>query len=156
MSMLNPPNPLVTIPLQSLVRDLLGAAHYTSISKVVADMLYIHTKNKHTCHIQFPSDSDVDMWDKPITSPILWDMSAWLSSSEKHLKAKRDSQARRDARFILDANILLLARAICRFTNIDFEICKLIARKWITTNDPRIQVVGLKRPLYTTVQELPS
>jgi len=156
MLMQNPPNPLVTVPLQALVKDLLGAAHYTSVSKVVADMLFIHTKNKHTCHIQFPSDSDVDMWDKPITAPILWNIGAWQASSEKHLRAKRRSQLEREARFILDANILLLGKAICRFTNIDFEICKLMARKWINTNDPRIKVVGLKRPLYTNVNELPS
>lgn len=154
--MQNPPSPLVTLPLQILVKDLLGAAHYVSVSKITAEMLFIHTKNKHTCHIQFPSDSDVDMWDKPLTSPMLWEIGAWQASSEKHLTAKRKSQLAREARFILEANILLLGRAICRFTNIDFEICKLMARKWIVTNDPRIQVVGLKRPLYTNVNELPS
>lgn len=152
--MQKPINPLVTLPLQTLVRDLLGAAHYVTISKDTAEVILLHTKNRHTCHVQFTSDMDVDLYGRFIKEPVLWEFNAWATSSERVLKGRLRSQMERDKRNILEANILLVAKKLCRFSAIDFEVCKLIARKWLINNDPRIQAIGCNK-IYTTIEELP-
>lgn len=147
-------NPLVTLPLQTLVRDLLGAAHYVTISKETAEILLLHTRNQHTCHVQFTSELDVDLYGRFIDEPVLWEFGAWANSSERVLKGRLRSQKQRDERNIFDANILMLAKHICKMTSIDYEICKLTARKWLNEKSPNIQAVGCKK-IYTTVEELP-
>lgn len=147
-------NPLVTLHLHTLVSDLLGASHYVTISKETAEVILLHTRNRHTCHVQFTSDMDVDLYGRFIKEPVLWDFNAWVNSSERVLKARIRSQKERDARNILEANILLVAKKLCRFSNIDYEACKLVSRKWLINNDPRIKAIGCDK-IYTTIEELP-
>ena len=145
---------LATFRLVSIVDDLLDGQHYRPISMSTAEVLLLHTRNSVLCHVQFPSDMDVDLYGRFIDKPVLWELNAWRTSSERVLKARLYSQKQRETRHILDANILLVARRICRMTSINFDPCKLIARRWILDNDPRIGAVGVTK-LYTTIDELP-
>lgn len=147
--------PLVSLPLDILVKDLLGEAHYVSISRLTAEILYGHCKNRHTCHIQFPGEEDVDVMGRVINEPILWSMSAWQSAVERRLKAKLRSDRERDERFIFEANIKLVGKALARFSGLEFEIARLTARRWLVDKDhAKIRAIGVVK-LYTTIQELP-
>lgn len=148
-------NPLVTLHLQPLVKSLLGVAHYVTIEKEVAEILLLHTRNEHTCHIQFTSDIDVDLYGRFIDEPVLWEFGAWVASSERVLRGRIRSQKQREERFVLEANIIRVAKHICRMTSVDYEFCKLQARKWLLENSPKIKAVGCNK-LYTNVNEIPS
>jgi hypothetical protein len=154
MSTTKPTNPLVTLHLQTLVKDILGGHHYVTVSEETATVILAHTNNAHTCHVQFTSDLDVDLYGRFIKEPVLWEYGAWVNSSERVLKARLWSQRNREKRHILEANILVVAKQLCRFSAIEFEACKLVARKWLLNNDPRIYAIGVKR-IYNTIEELP-
>lgn len=116
----------------------------------------MHTGNKHTCHIQMPSDSDVDILGRFIDKPMLWDWAAWKSSSEKYLLEKIRSQQRRDIKFVYEGNVKLIARAILRMAYITPDAAIMLGHKFMKSQDwVRIKAVGVKR-LYENVKELPD
>jgi hypothetical protein len=148
-------NPNITLPLQTLVHHILRGEHYVPISSDVAEIILHHTNNKHTCHVQFPSDEDVDILGNFIETPMLWEYGAWCRSSEKWLKMRVRSQKERDERFILEANITQVARCILRQAYVTPDAARMIARSMITKKDyARIKLVGCKK-LFTTIEELP-
>lgn len=141
-------------PIEPIVRDLLGEAHYVSISQVTAEIIYIHCRNKWLCHVQFVTDDDATILGEPLKTPRLWSLQGWQMSVEKYLRDKARSARLRDERNIFDANIILVARAIYKVSGLPFDICKLQARRWLNENNPKIYAVGVKK-IYTTIQELP-
>lgn len=147
--------PNVSLPLDVLVNTILRDEHYVPVPDTVAEILFHHTKNNHTCYIQFPGDQDVDILGRFLTHPLLWSISAWRNSSERAMRARLRSQHEREQRFIFDANIKLVAKKMCTATGINFEICKLEARRWLLRKDSRVHAVGVVK-LYTTIEELPS
>lgn len=145
----------ITLPLNVLVEHLLHGEHYVPISMDVAEVIHHHTKNQHSCYIQFPSDDDIDIVGKYIDTPILWECGAWRTSSERWMKSKMRSQKERDERFILEANIVQVARCILRQAYVTPDAARMIARSMISKKDyARIKLVGCKK-LYTTIEELP-
>lgn len=151
----DPENPLATFFLRPLVRDLLRGEYYIPISEDTAEIILMHYKNQRVCHVQYPSDQDVDILGKPIDTPILWEIGAWQTSSEKWLKGKIRSEKEREERFILDANINLVARCILKMAYINPDAARVIARKCILNKDfVRIKAFGCAR-LYKTIKELP-
>lgn len=147
--------PLVSLPLDVLVHDLLGEAHYVSVSKLTAEIIFGHCKNKHTCYVQFPGDNDVDVLGRFISEPLLWSMSAWKSSVERAAKQRLRSEYDREQRFIFEANVKLVAKRLATFSGLEFEIAKLMAWRWLKDGQhDKIKAVGVVK-LYTTIKELP-
>lgn len=146
---------LVSLPLQILVKDLLGSNHYVPISKITAEMILYKTKNQKVCHIQYPSSQDVDIVGRILTTPLLWDLTAWRNSSERRAKAQIRSQQQRDEKFVYDGNIRLIKNNIIRNFELKEEIANVLARIAIDKKDyNRIKAYGVKK-LYTHVKELP-
>lgn len=155
---MNPPdnlNPPVTLYLQTLCHDLLGEAHYVSISNETAAMILLATQNQHTVFVQLPSDKEnVDILGKPLTSPRLWKMDAWRMASERHMRQKILAKQRMDAKNIYDANVRIVARIVQRFTGLDHDPCIVIAHTCLKNNDvARMQAMGVTK-LITSVDEL--
>lgn len=151
-----PPSPNVSLPFDILIRDLLGHNHYVPISQLTAEVILMHTGNRHSCHIQFPSDNDVDVTGRFIDHPLLWDLNAWNTSVERYRKQKLRAQQEREARFVLEGNTRLIARALMRFANIESDPARCLAHQFLTKKDyARIKAVGVKR-LYENVNELPN
>lgn len=149
-------NPLVTLYFQTLVRDLLGNCHYVSVSPDTAKMLWHACKNEHTVHIQFPSDeANVDILGRPITSPLLWAIDAWRSSSERHLRAKLRAKREKEALDVFRANQKMVAKAIVRYIDVHYDAAIVMAHSLLRNNEhTKIQQIGVKK-LYTSVKEIP-
>ncbi len=155
MSKPDPSNPLASFYLKTIVKDLLHGEHYTPISDETAEVILHHCKNRNLCHVQFPSDEDVDIIGVPISTPVLWEIGAWCRSSEKWLKVRNRSQKDREERFVLDANINMVSRKILKFAYVNPDAARIIARQWINNKQRgKLKMVGVEK-LYTTVEELP-
>ncbi len=147
--------PNVSLPLDILIHDLLGHNHYVPVSPITAEVILMHTGNKHSCHIQLPSDNDVDILGRFIDSPLLWDWNAWNVSVERYHKNKIRAQQEREARFVFEANICLVAKKILIMAFVKEDAARMLAHKWLSKKDyARIKAVGVKR-LYEHVKELP-
>lgn len=145
---------LVTFPLHNIIHDLLHGEHYVSISEEVADCITMVTSNKHTAHIQYPSDDDCDILGQLITTPILWEIGAWQTSSEKWQRAKSLSQKRIDERNILEANIQRISKAILRTAYVGTDAARTLARIMLDRKDySRIESLGVSK-LITKTEEL--
>jgi len=151
---------LVTFPLASIVSDLLrknegqDPQHFVTVCEITAECLYTVCKNEHTCHVQMPSDDDVDILGKPITSPVLWEIGAWLNSSERWQRQKLMSQKRIDIHNIYNANINRISRCILRMSPINPDAARMLAHRWMERGDMvRIQMVGVNK-LFEKVEEI--
>lgn len=151
-----PPSQNVSLPLNTLIHDLLGNNHYVSISQLTAEVILMHTGNKHSCHIQMPSDSDVDVLGRFIDSPLLWETNAWNRSVERYHKEKIRAQTEREARFVFEGNVKLIARAILRMAYVHPDAARMLGHQMLSKKDfARIKAVGVKQ-LYENVKELPD
>lgn len=155
-------NPNISLPLATLVKELLGkhivhyrdGKHCISVSQETAFAIFMACGNAHTCHVQFPSDKfNVDMFGAPIESPLVWDLNAWRTSSERHLRAKLKAKAEKEAMDIFEANRKIVARAILKMTGLNPDQANIIAHRWLKDNSPRIEAIGVTK-LITKVEEL--
>ena len=123
---------------------------------LTAEVILMHTGNKHSCHIQLPSDNDVDVLGRFIDVPMLWDTNAWHTSVEKYNKEKIRAQNRREAQFVYEGNVKLIARNILKMAFVHPDAATMIARSMLDKKDlVRMKAVGVKR-LYEKVNELPD
>jgi len=152
---MNPPDKcLVTFRLSSIVSDLLRGSDYVVVSKETAELVLIACKNQHTCHVQLPSDENLDIFNKPITESRLWSFACWQASTERWLRQKKRSDDERDARNIFDANVRLVARAILRISPINPDAATCLARMSLLSYPSSIPAMGITK-LITTVEEIP-
>lgn len=156
-------DPLITLPLSVLVKELLGPhiIHYTdhkhclSVEMETALAIFQATTNTHTCHVQFPADKyNVDMFGAPIKEPLVWDIRAWRLSSERHMRAKIRAKAEKDALDIQRANINRVKKAILKMSGLEPDQAAILAHKWVVNgNVERISMVGVTK-LITSIEEL--
>lgn len=150
---MQPKEQLGTFVLKDLINDILHTHYYRPISQKTAEIIFLLTHNKHTCYIQFPGDESIT--GEPLQHYVIWDIEQWHKSAEKYRNDKIKAQERREKKFIYDANIKRIAKAIVKFSALDYEIAQITARRMLDDNDlPRIKSIGVKQ-LYTNVKELP-
>lgn len=109
----------ITIPLTELVDAYLGVVWLNGeyqrmwnsrpIPPDIASIILLLTKNKTHCYIQ-----EADEMSPHLKGPLLWDLSAWQVECDRWSKAKVASDRRRIERFIFQANIKLIFRAIAQ------------------------------------------
>jgi hypothetical protein len=156
-------NPLISLPLATLVKELLGkhiihfrdGKHCISVSQETAFCIFMACSNEHTCHVQFPADRfNVDMFGEPIAAPLVWDLNAWRASSERHLRAKMKAKAEKEERDIFEANRKIVARAILKISGLNMDQASVMAHRWLKDkNMTRIEMIGVTK-LITKVEEL--
>lgn len=111
----------ITIPLTELVDAYLGVVWLNGeyqrmwnsrpIPSDIASIILLLTKNKTHCYIQ-----EADEMSPHLKGPLLWDLSAWQVECDRWSKAKVASDKRRIERFIFEANIKIVSKAICSIT----------------------------------------
>lgn len=156
-------NPDVTLPLATLVKELLGphiihyadGKHCISVSMDTACEIFKACGNTHTCHVQFPADRfNVDMFGKPIETPLVWDIGAWRTSTERHKRAKLRAKAEKEELDMHRANVRIVQRAILRISGLEPDQALMMAHRWVSDkNTKRIEAVGVTR-LVTRIEEL--
>jgi len=146
--------PTGTFLLEPLIKDLLRGDHYVAVSEDTAFVIQTVTDSKQFCHLQFPTDNDVDILGRPIESPILWEIGAWSTSSEKWQRQKLLSQRRIDEYNIFNANVHRIARAILKIAYVNPDAARVLAHGMLMRHEEeRIKSMGVNK-LIETVEEL--
>jgi hypothetical protein len=90
--------------------------HSREIDKEQADIIFALTQNKHTCYIEFN-----DEFSKHLVNPILWDFNEWHKQSDRHTREQAYSHKQRIERFLLEANMRTVTKALCLLTGCEPE-----------------------------------
>jgi len=146
MKTIPPHRQLVSFPLEEIVDALLGGLDFVEIPQAVAEQLLIVSKNKHVCHVQMPSDENLDIFSSPILVPRLWSLKHWQFSAEKWLRARSLSDKNREARFVYDANVKIISKAILRLAYVTPDAATVLARMMLDKHDyNKIKALGVKK-----------
>lgn len=151
----------ITLPLTSFIESHLGIRlneagereqswHYRTIKKELAEIILVLTKNESHCYIEFPSINSPHL-----TEPMLWELSAWNIHHDKWTREKIRSDRERVARFILETNVKIVARAFMELTCVDdLDKAKAHAFSLITSKKfGNIRALGVHK-LITKEEEL--
>ena len=135
-----PPTGQLLITVAAFVRNHLGDNHWRHIDPDIAKAIYACTKNAHTCAIQFENEEGF-----PLPTPLLWQHSAWIASTERWRIAKERDQREKIARWIKQENVARVKRAILKLALIKEDQAQSIAYKWIHQNKTdRIEQLCIK------------
>lgn len=140
----------VLTELADLVANILGDAHYKSITRKMALAIYSTTENRHTCFIQFYSHEGEEF-----EYPVLWYYGQWVESLDRWKVQKAYSQKLQDEAWILTANIELVKKELLRRWLLGDTWANILATKWIRHLDEcQWKVDGLGVKLKTKVEEI--
>jgi len=147
---------LVTLPLDSLINDLLADYDCRTISPEVAEILHLVANGSSNYHIQFPGDDEVDINGTPIESPQLWSLRHWNNTSERHQKIKLRGQREREIWLVKEANVKVIAKFLVKLGGLNPEAAQCIARMKLDKDEKDwVKAVIGSRQLYTTSKEIP-
>jgi hypothetical protein len=80
----------------------------------------------------------VDRDDEELDHPVLWQLHAWRISTESWQVAKARADKRRVERWLFQANVEIIQRAILRVWLITPDQANVLAHKWLTRNDEKM------------------
>lgn len=147
---------LVTLPLNTLVDDLLQGFDYRTISKEIAEILSLVQDGQAQYHIQFPGENEVDISGNPIEEPRLWSLTHWRTNSERWQRARLRTEKERALYLVKEANIALLTKPLVKMFCVNPEAAKVIARIMLDKNqEDKIRYFLGDRKLYTNIKEIP-
>ena len=112
----------ITLPLDEYLRDKLGDNHCVSIRSSTATIIEAKLKGNLTYKIQFP-----DRYSPDLEQPLLWRYSAWSESVELWERQRKRAHDDRVTRYLLDANIKIVARRLSDLYNMGTESATMIA-----------------------------
>lgn len=100
---------MITLPLKKFVHYVLGQGywHDKPIDEDIAAVIEAKTGNQIICYIQHADELSPNL-----DSPILWNLEAWKTNTERWLRAKRWSDSERAKRNIFEANMKIVTRAV--------------------------------------------
>lgn len=150
----------ITLPISTLVDLALGIRkknghteqmwNSIEIPPLLAEIIEAKTGNKNNCYIQHADEMSPHLdW------PLLWELSAWHIEYDSWMRQKIHSDKERVKRFIFEANVKIIARAIMELLGSDnFESCKLTAFSLLKNNKMgNIRAIGVTK-LITREEEL--
>jgi hypothetical protein len=141
--MSNNPNQSITIPIDDLLSLALG--HELSgccpIPLQTAIILHELTKNGTLYRVQF------DEFDgSPLLFPKLWSYNEWHYSRENYDKNKVWQHKLRVERWILEANVRMIGKALSRFCNLDTEVAEASALSLLRQkNMNKLRAIGVTK-----------
>ena len=139
----------ITLPLNRYLQQVLREDHHVTIDKETADILYYLTKGDCSVHIQYH-----DEFERQLEHPRLWQYKHWKADSDYQATIKERSRREREARFILDENVLRLTKAIMRVTGVDAEMARSLAyRKLKQENCSQVVKEFYKVNLITKIED---
>lgn len=107
-------DPLITIRLSVLAGFILRDDSDRQIDNNTALIIEAKCKNKGTYHIQWP-----DKYNPDLTKPKLWLYPYWKNDIDRWEAQKKRSDEQRDARFVQEANVRLVAQYVKRYFMMD-------------------------------------
>jgi len=148
---------LVTLPLDSLITDLLNDSDCRNISPEIAEILNLVADNKGNYHVQFPGEDEVGIDGNPINSPKLWSLRHWKNTSERHQKIKLRGERDRELWLVKEANIKLISKHLIKLAALNPEASQCLCRQMLDKGEfGKIQcIIGPTRRLYTSSKEMP-
>ena len=99
----------ITLPLYDFVSVLLRDNESFHVSHKLGLVLDALSKDKCLVHVQW-----ISFEGKNLQLPLVWRYKQWTESSTKYIIAKKKSDEERIAKFIFDANIKKVSRALMR------------------------------------------
>jgi hypothetical protein len=123
------PTPVFSQPLNEYVNELLGDSHYRKIEQKTARLIIALPRWNEYCHVQF-----VDRDDEQLRYPVLWNLHAWRCDTESWRIAKTRADKRRIDKFLFDANVEIIKRAILKSFLVTPDQASVLAHKWLRDN----------------------
>ena len=99
----------ITLPLNDFISILLREDESFSVSNKLGLAIDALSKDQLLVHVQW-----VSFEGKALSSPLVWRYKEWVASSQKDAIAKKRSADERLAKFIFDANMRKVSRALMR------------------------------------------
>ena len=112
-------------------------------------ILHTLTKGDTILRVQF------EEWDgTPLTLPVLWSYPEWYESRTNYKRLKDKSEKERVAKWIFEANVKIIARAIMEQEVLSPDQARAVAYIWLKGGKMgKIRAVGVKK-LITKEEEL--
>lgn len=127
---------LVSVPLELQIKELLGGFDFVEISDDMAEILLLHTKDQTMFHVQMPEDGySLDVNGNPILKPRLWSLLHWNNSVERWKRRQEVSRIEREARFIEEANVKRVSKAILKMFSLNPDAATCIALTIVRNKD---------------------
>lgn len=144
---------LITLPIKEFLHLCLGRGYWSDrpIPKQTAELIRAITKNSPESgyYIQFTSRDGV-----VLSEPILWQYSFWVVDNEKTMQMRAFSERQRQDRYVFEANVKLVSRALTRELLLEGDLCQVTAFQYVKKNmKAQMKAVGINK-LYTDVKEL--
>lgn len=141
----------LSIELDLLIDEVLGDRHYCCISERLAIGLIKLTNNHPDRGIFVLMKDELS---PELKYPILWRYSAWVNESARRKRAIERAQREQDERWVRDANISNLMRAILRKFPVSESQASMIAtRLWREQQLEIASACGLTR-IITNVKDI--
>lgn len=138
------------IPLDEYLQSHLRSDQKRPITVKRAEILEILLDGLQIAHVQW-EDSE---FGTPLQQPILWWWKDWVSDVERVSNLHKRSERERAERFILEANVKLVAEHIEAEAFLSEEQARQLAFKWIKNKQlARIRAVGVEK-LIERIEEL--
>lgn len=143
-------NKSFNIPLEEYLQSHLGQSQNRPVSIKRAEILEILLDGLQIAHVQW-EDSE---FGTALPQPILWWWKDWVSDVERVSNLRKRSERERAERFILEANVKLVAEHIEAEAMLSEEQARQLAFKWIKNKQfARIKAVGVEK-LIERIEEL--
>ena len=146
--MASPPKETITINLLDYLDDFLGENHSRPVRKYIAEILEVKLKDKLIIYVQRSDENG-----RELSQPILWQYKYWAESQDRERRAKIRSENERIARFLLEENVKLVARACITYFNMDISCAQATAFS-IIKNNKQAALKELSVTLYKTLEEV--
>lgn len=148
------PQTTITLPIKEFLHLCLGRGYWECrpIPKQTAELIRAITKNNPESgfHIQFTSRDG-----EPLDEPVLWAYSFWVVDHEKTMQQRAYSERQRQERFIFEANVKLVEKALSKFLSVDLgDITHVTAYQYVKKNmKQQMKAIGVEK-LYKDIKEL--
>lgn len=141
----------ITLPLDQFLQYITSHGE-TYVPKLFGDIIVGLTKNSPECGYYVET---VDRDGNKMPFPKVWQYTTWKQSNDLLEKQRKYSQQQRDERFVFEANVKLVQRAVRQTLLLSNDHAAILAYKLVKERKlPMIEhVLGVEK-LYENVNEI--
>jgi hypothetical protein len=131
----------ITIPLRDFVDILIGDADNCPIPQQYAELVFLLTKNEHTCFIEWADEMSPNL-----QVPLMWRIPAWRQRTESWLRAKNYSDKERVKRWIFEGNVQRITKELMKISGLEEHLARIAAFSMLKNNKTgNIKMVGVQK-----------
>lgn len=138
-----PHKQLISLPLQTVIELVLRDSHHAPIDTDLAKLVYLLTKNEHTCYVQFEEIPN----HPELSTPRLWILHEWRVSTERWLRDKQHSHERKIKEWIFEANVQKVSKALGKVAvGLQGDMGRAVAYQMVKRNDiEKMKSIGVSK-----------